>query len=212
MNELRKGLPPLPPRVAALPVDKRGYPVPWFVTWVNGEPDFRIVESRKVFLGHTQHLCWICGQPLGRTFSFVAGPMCAVNRTSAEPPSHTDCGQFAATACPFMLLPRAQRRESNLPEGTTEPAGVMIKRNPGVAMVWVTKQYRIHLHPEGPLFQFGDPIQVHWYACGQPATRQQVLDSIESGLPYLRDVCDEDVEQLTMLTQYVDAAMKHLPA
>ena len=31
MTELRKGLPPLPPRMRALPISDKGYPVPAFV-------------------------------------------------------------------------------------------------------------------------------------------------------------------------------------
>ena len=33
-TELRPDLPPLPGRIAKLPV-YRGYPVPWFVTWMD---------------------------------------------------------------------------------------------------------------------------------------------------------------------------------
>lgn len=211
MTELRKGLPPLPARIAQLPVDDRGYPVPWFVTWINGKPDFRVVEARKVFLGHTEHRCWICGQQLGRTFAFVAGPMCAVNRNSAEPPSHTECALFAVKACPFILLPKAQRREANLPVETTDPAGHMIKRNPGVAMVWITRAYRIHVEPRGLLFELGEPETVHWYAQGQPATREQVLESIESGIPLLEEVCDGDEKELALLAGAVNNVLRHLP-
>jgi len=31
-----------------LPIDPdRGYPVPWFVAWVNGKPDFRVIGVGK---------------------------------------------------------------------------------------------------------------------------------------------------------------------
>jgi len=39
--------------------------------------------------------CWLCGQPLGKFMCFVVGPMCAINKTSAEPPSHRDCALYA---------------------------------------------------------------------------------------------------------------------
>ena len=34
MTKFRSDIPPLPPRIAKLPVDERGYPVPWFVQWL----------------------------------------------------------------------------------------------------------------------------------------------------------------------------------
>ena len=44
MTALCKDLPPLPRRFLGLPIDDRGYPVPWFVHWVDGKPDFRLVR------------------------------------------------------------------------------------------------------------------------------------------------------------------------
>lgn len=210
MNELRKGLPPLPRRIAQLPIDKRGYPVPWFVTWINGEPDFRVVEAQKVIDGHRKHRCWICGQPLGAVFSFLVGPMCAVNRTSAEPPSHTDCAEFAARACPFIVLPNAQRREANMPAAAVEAPGVMLKRNPGVTLIWTTRHYRISHHPRGILFHFHDPEKVQWFAEAKHATREQVMASIDSGIPLLEEVCRDDNDRL-VLAKAKEYAMQFVP-
>lgn len=87
---LRRGLPPLPDRIKALPIDARGYPIPWFVASVDGK--------------------------LGRHLSFVIGPMSAINRNTSEPGCHRDCAQFAVRACPlFLVLPDAQYRTGNLP-------------------------------------------------------------------------------------------------
>jgi hypothetical protein len=38
-------LPPMPDSIAKLPRDERGYPVPWFVAWVNGKADFRCARA-----------------------------------------------------------------------------------------------------------------------------------------------------------------------
>lgn len=100
---VRPELPPMPPRVAQLPLDPdRGYPVPWFAAWFDadgqpcergqGKPDYRVVHPEDVRDAHRFELCWICGGRRGAFATFVIGPMCAVNRTSAEPPSHLDCG------------------------------------------------------------------------------------------------------------------------
>src|SRR5215831_18617572 len=122
---LRPELPPLPRRMKALPVD-RGYPVPWFVEWIDGVPDFRIMDGRKLVRAVRERLCWVCGQPLGSFLAFTVGPMCAVNRISSEPPSHRDCAVFSAKACPFLTRPTMRRREAGRPEEAEQPGGMMI--------------------------------------------------------------------------------------
>lgn len=178
--------PDAPARILALPIDHRGFPVPWFVAWIDTAPDFRVVGPGKVAEAHNKGLCWICGERLGAFKAFVVGPMCAINRTSSEPPSHVECAQFAARACPFLTQPAMRRNEKNLPGEAQEPAGVMIRRNPGVALVWVTKAYKPWRAGDGVLFDIGVPERCEWYAHGRPATRDEVAESITSGLPLLR--------------------------
>ncbi len=57
--------PDMPDRIAGRPTDHRGYPVPWFAAWINGAPDFRVVDPSKVGEAWTGGLCWVCGQRLG---------------------------------------------------------------------------------------------------------------------------------------------------
>ena len=185
MTAVRKGLPELPRRFAGLPVDKRGYPVPWFVEWSDGEPDHRIARHEALSEALRRNLCWLCGQPLGRNGVFVIGPMCVVNRTSSEPPSHKDCAEFAVKACPFLTRPAARRRDANLPE-VDDPAGEMITRNPGVSVLWTTRHWTT-FRPRGGgiLVRVGDPTDVSWWREGRPANREECIESIEAGIPAL---------------------------
>lgn len=171
-----------------LPVDDRGYPVPYFVAWVGGKPDHRIADSSKMPRAVNLGLCWMCGQQLGRFKSFCIGPMCSITRTISEPPSHLECVRFAAQACPWMTRPRAQRRTANLPDEIRDPAGNGIKRNPGAVCIWTTLKFRVWRPPgsRGVLFRIGDPTSAEWYAEGRPATRAEVDESIRTGLPLLR--------------------------
>ena len=177
-----------------LPLDHRGYPIPWFV-WrdEHGKEDFRIMDTDKRARAMKHDLCWLCGQPLGRYKTFVAGPMCVVTRTSAEPPSHYECAKFAVLACPFLLLPRAQRRDANLPEGCRVD-GVMNPRNPGVSAL-LTSMHRWTMFKDGMggwLIEMPEKYTVEWYAQGRTATRDEILEAIDSGMPTLRAMADKD--------------------
>lgn len=188
MTLLRRDLPPMPDYMLRLPVDDRGYPVPWFVAFIEGKPDFRVVrvidDLPAEVVAHRNEQCWVCGRRLGAYKTFVAGPMCAVNVTSGEPPAHLSCATFAAKACPFLVRPKAKRREANLPEdGEWKEGG--LERNPGVAMVWTTKSYEMHIQEGAAYFTMGPPEHVEFYREGEPATREQIVESIDSGLPTL---------------------------
>jgi hypothetical protein len=134
----------------------------------------------------------------------VIGPKCAVNRVSAEPPSCLSCARFSVTACPFLSKPLAKRAAiDDLPHQS--PAGLMIDRNPGVALIWETSTYRAERQPNGGLLFFiGSPTRVSWWREGRPANREEVIESVRTGLPALKRVAEADghgaVEHLNALT------------
>jgi hypothetical protein len=179
----------LPAHMRQLPVDERGYVVPWFVAWVNGKPEFRAADKSKFVRAIKEKLCWVCGSRLGVNLTFVAGPMCGINRTTSEPPCHRECAIWSAENCPFLLTPRMVRREDDFSLTVQDNvAGFGIRRNPGVAMLWHTRAYEVFKADgggEGYLITMGEPDRVSWYSEGRPATRAEVVESIESGLPSL---------------------------
>jgi hypothetical protein len=187
MIELRKDLPPMPKRMRGLHIEARGYPVPWFVQWIDGKPDFRVVDSSKFVKALKHGNCWLCGEPMGVLKTFVIGPMCAVTRTTSEPACHHDCAEFAATACPFMILPKAKRREANLP-AHAPIAGYHLDRNPGATCLWTTKTFK-PFNPQqggaGILIEVGEPVTVEWFSGGKRAGADPVMESISSGLHHL---------------------------
>lgn len=204
---------PIPPRMASLPRNKAGYVVPWFVAYFDGEPDFRVVRENGIGEALKYKKCWLCGQHLGANAAFVIGPMCAVNRVSAEPPSHRDCATYAARACPFLSNPKMVRREKHLPDVRVHPAGQTILRNPGVALVWVSRTWKPFRVDNGLLFDVGDPIALEWWAHSREATRAEVLASIDSGLPFLAEVAKEEgADAEAELAQQLERAMTLVPA
>lgn len=189
-------LPPMPPQIAARARDERGYPVPWFVAWIDGKPEFRVADGEKLLQAVEFRRCWVCGRKIhDPTFAFVIGPMCAINRTIGEPPQHRECAEFSVRACPFLSIPTAKRREANMPVEGRDPAGFSIRRNPGACAIWLTKKYKLDrptVGEPGVLFRIGNPQSVHWYCEGRRATRDEVLHSIHTGLPILENMAAQD--------------------
>jgi hypothetical protein len=203
-----------------LPVDKRGYPVPWFVDWINGEPEFRAMDRRKFLRAIKERLCWTCGLKLFGEEVFVIGPMCAVNRISSEPPSHRQCAEYAAINCPFLSKPHMVRREDENFNAAKRPSpGVMIERNPGVTLLWYTRRHQLQEirgrqgAGDGILFQLGRAFKTEWYARGRKASREEVMASIESGLPLLRETAakHDGPEGVMMLEKQINQAMRLVP-
>lgn len=203
----------MPKRVARLPRDRRGFPVPWFVHWIDGEPDFRIIGPGKLTDACRASRCWVCGDSLGVHRVYVIGPMCVINRVTSEPASHRDCAEFAAKACPFLTKPRMRRNEKDLPENRAI-AGLHLDRNPGCMALYETPRAKPFRAGDGYLFQLGEPTRVDWWAEGRTATRAEVLASIDSGYPILLDVARrlDGPESITELEKMRDAAVRLLPA
>lgn len=212
MSPIRPELESLPARMVDLPRDERNYPVPWFVQWIDGKPEFRAMDARKFVRAIKEKLCWVCGERLGVNFCFVAGPMCGINRTSSEPPCHADCARWSARNCPFLNNPKMVRREDGLSDQCKENiAGFGIMRNPGVAMLWFTRSYEVFKVDNGYLLQMGDPQSLEWWRCGRPATRAEIDAAIDSGLPNLEAVARLEKGGLDALARNVKRFERYLP-
>jgi hypothetical protein len=218
-EDLRPDLEPLPPRLRHLPV-YRGYPVPFFVTWVDGVPEFRAADARRFARALNDRLCWVCGDRLGQYLTFVLGPMCTITRTTAEPALHLTCAEWSARNCPFLVRPHMVRRghEELIAQDATS-RGDAILRNPGVTALWTTKTYTLFKDDRGQvLLSVGEPTRpVAWIAEGRSATRAEVDASIRSGFPLLEATCEkeatDDLRQLAReeLARRRDEALVYLP-
>jgi hypothetical protein len=220
---LRPELTELPPKMRRLLVDNRGYPVPWFVTWIDendnplpdgmGKPEFVRVLPEKTIEATRYRKCWVCGGQLGANVAFTIGPMCVVNRISAEPPQHLECSRWSAINCPFLARPYMKRQAlGDKPVG--EGPGVMIERNPGVIVVWVTRAQSMgyHVHNHLPLFHVGEPTLVEWYSEGREATREEAQRGIDTGLPLLLEMAEKDgPDAVAELEAMTVVAEKFLP-
>src|SRR5262245_46154058 len=198
-----------PERINRLPIDPdRGYPVPWFCGWFDpagrqvqdgdGKPEFRAADPRKYARAVREHLCWVCGEVLGRRRAFVIGPMCTINRISAEPPNHWECAIFSMRACPFLTRPGMERRETDLPDGSPIAAGGMmggqgLLHNPGVMVLYIPMNYEHR--PDGSggyLFHLGEPLSVEWWTEGREAKPVEAAAAFDLGVKRLRQLAEQE--------------------
>jgi hypothetical protein len=210
---------PIPARMCDLSrdPDRAYFPVPWFVAWIDGKPDYRVIEAGKIVQAVKGDLCWLCGKKVGTVKAFILGPMCTLNRTISEPPSHQECAEFALKTCPFLTQPNMRRNAKGLPVNRKEPAGFSLDRNPGAYALWQTAGYTVfrpHRGGDGVLFSVGDPIEVTWWCEGRAATRDEVMISIDSGLPSLMEMAIADPRPGAMeeLNRRYEAAQALLPS
>ena len=217
-------LPSPPVRIARLPKDERGYPVPWFVAYFldgkevgrgtpHAKPDFRVLASGKRELAVKKRLCWVCGEPLGVHQVFAIGPMCAVNRVTMEPPSHRACVEYSAQACPFLTVPARRRNEGGLEDIEHKVDGMMIARNPGAIALWESAYRPFKVH-NGWLIRLGEPTRVDWWTKGRLATRAETLDAIDAGYPSLLETAQQydGPEGVAELEALRVKALNYLPA
>jgi len=208
----------LPERMKTLVRDtaRGNAPIPWFVDYIDGKPEWRAMDPRKLVAAMKQMLCWVCGQKLGKNMTFVLGPMCGVTRISSEPPSHHECAMWSAQNCPFLSRPHMVRREDDLINNDNlveNSAGFALARNPGVTLLWTTDIYHVVRTPNGVLFRIGDPSKTEWICEGRDATRQEVHESIMGGYPKLKELADADPDakganvQLLLAIQKIAALM-----
>jgi hypothetical protein len=208
----KQNLETLPQRMMDLPRSAEGWICPWFIDWEDGKPEFRAMDRKKFFRAIREKLCWTCGGRLGVHVSFVASGMCGINRTSSEPPNHHDCAVWSVCNCPFLSNPRMVRREDGLsPEVRDSMSGFGIKRNPGVSMLWNTRSYETFKVDNGTLITMGEPESVEWWCEGRQATREEIQESIDSGIHNLEAVAKLEKGGLEHLQRSVERFRRYLP-
>lgn len=119
---------PMPPAVAALPRDKRGFPVPWVSCWEPahwnieehpqygalvgscdhvdgvGDPMLGNLCPAKQLSGMLKRLCDVCGVVVGRNAYFLGNEV-LVQRGYRELPVHRECALYAGQVCPGLITP-----------------------------------------------------------------------------------------------------------
>jgi hypothetical protein len=182
----------LPKRVARLPKDPRGFPIPWFVSWRDGQPHFPAIDAAKLGLAWNEDLCWVCGEKLGANRGWVVGPMSAIEGATPEPSSHYDCALFSVCHCPHLSTSTASFTEKYQGAPGYAAQTNISKVRTGATAIWVTKgrgatPFRAG---QGTLFGLSEPVRLEWYAEGRPAATGEVRHAIAVALPTLQKAAE----------------------
>jgi hypothetical protein len=90
-------------------------------------------------------------------------------------------------------------------KGQDYTPGIALTRNPGVALVWITRSFEPFFDEHGgALLRVGDPIRVEAFAEGRIAMNEELEHSIATGLPSILKIAQEDgpeaVAELRLMT------------
>lgn len=149
----------------------RGFPVPWFVAYVDGKPDFRMIDPKKMQYALEQDKCFVCGKKhIKGLYFFITGPMGLANGVHSDCPLHLDCAKYSLQICPHLFFERTQRNETGdlykYVSATTGQAG--IKEKPSELYLIKANKYKTIPGPEGGrLIKFNVvDFEEFWYENG----------------------------------------------
>jgi hypothetical protein len=109
-NSLRQRLAiPMPPRIARLPRERRGFPAPYIADeHEDGSPNLGAADSVASAHCHRESLCSICGERLAQAERmFITGPSCVFGSDYGcnDPPMHEECARYSLRVCPHLVAP-----------------------------------------------------------------------------------------------------------
>lgn len=196
----------MPERIARLPRDDAGRPIPWFTALIDNKPDLRVHDAAKFNRAVKEDRCWVCGQRFsnagGRSRSFIVGPISVFTRIAAEPPSHRTCALYSLAACPFLATPGRRRRAARLPEEVGLPGGSLTE-NPGVVFVWMCRRFNVEWADDAPLCKMSYPSGgIYAYREGLPVLRTDLNAAVDAAEATVRTAAAEsggdpaDVERM----------------
>lgn len=119
----------VPHLMKKLPLDKRGYPITFTTTIIDGKPYFEIVDEHKRQTCIREDLCSVCGRKLYKNRSVVGGPLSAFHDGGAfiDVSMHTECARYALEVCPYLAIPNYKKVSDT--EKLSEKTGLEVSSN-----------------------------------------------------------------------------------
>jgi hypothetical protein len=182
----------VPERIARLPRDPRGYPIPWNVLREGDTAFFTINDDRRAWEALRKGLCPICGERLGRYLWFVGGPRSAFDPGGCylDLPGHRDCMEFALMTCPYLAMPKYLGRidvvhpEKLPPQAKLLLDETMIRDRPEIFVAVACT--RIEANDRGPLQPYLKPVApfLDWtyWRHGRQITEEEAMPFLRAAL------------------------------
>jgi hypothetical protein len=147
---------PMPPQIAKLPRDHRGYPIFKMVTYPDGGHNFTGQSGDTVIECVEKKLCAICGEELGPVVAFLGpiGIFDVERRNVSDPPMHRECVEYAARVCPFILMGGWDREGKKGWNPEHSPEGTVGAERPGKLVMLIVDEYAVYWSQEGQPFFF----------------------------------------------------------
>ncbi len=147
--------------------DERGYPIPYFVKWYNGKPDFRVADGAKQFVCAKRRVCWVCGSKLDHHVAFIGGPIsCTQSYAFSDGPMHRECAEYALIVCPYLAIPASKYRDANLPDCVELPPGALEEKPERFGLLVTTSYVAAH-HGDGLVFVANSFTELTWWKEGK---------------------------------------------
>jgi hypothetical protein len=144
----------IPDRLKNLKLDDRGFPIPFFVAWVDGKPDFRLLDPDKQRMCAEQHKCAICGTRMRDVYYFLGGPLTCKNQYSTDPAMHRECAEFSLRACPHMFFQKAERNERGSVYQHSKKNPFLIADKPDELYLIKASKYKFVTREGHPMIKF----------------------------------------------------------
>jgi hypothetical protein len=185
-----------PARIARLPHDRGGRPIPWNVLCADdGTPFFTINNDRKNWAALRQGLCPLCSERLGSWLWCVGGPLSAFHPGGCylDLPGHRDCMEYALQVCPYLAAPKYLGRiDVARPEKLPPEARVLLDETvmPDRPEIFVAVAcHRITVQDRGGLTPYLKPVHPFldytYWRHGRRITEDEAM-------PYLRAALGQD--------------------
>jgi hypothetical protein len=121
--------------------------------WIDGKPDFRVIDPDRVEECVNQKLCAICGHRLSEFCWFIGGEACKEKHLFLDAPMHEECAKFASRTCPFVRGDREQYSTRPVDPDKTRTIEIMLKTRPKMFLFKTrTKQVQVERTEEGIIF------------------------------------------------------------
>jgi hypothetical protein len=175
----------MPPGIAVLDRDRRGYPVPYIVLKDNdGNYQFAINDLEKTWNAVTKNLCHICGEVLEPNPWFTGGPGSALlNGDIAvyhDGPMHSDCMHYALKVCPHLAQVMTHSLNLDPIKERLDTQGIGTWDNtviPGIPEIFVAVQswrFDVKTVQEAPEFHVRKPFKkIEYWQKGQMIDKQK---------------------------------------